>query len=229
MNKHGKKIRVTIMEPVKLYRDSLIYLLDDRLNDRFDIMGGVDNLSELLHLFVMKGPADIYVMEAYGHNEDYKKWSKFTHFLAANAPNSLCLLWSSKPTVFLRQFAYFTEPQRCWQISKKVTVDVFVHLLTQLPGGGAISHSHLCIGPSITSLTLSEIIVITGVVEGYSAEKLSRKYGAAYKTICSHKRNAMVKMRVSGTAQLREFFMVKEAADNEAYSIPIEISHAHVP
>ncbi|MDI3197814.1 LuxR C-terminal-related transcriptional regulator [Serratia ureilytica] len=229
MNKHGKKMSVAIMEPVKLYRDSLISLLDDRLYDKFDIMGVTGSLSELVHLFVMKGAADIYVMEAYGHKEDYKNWGKFTHFLAANAPNSLCLLWSSKPTVFLRQFAYFTERQRCWQISKKVAVDVFVHLLTRLPDEGAVSHSHLCIGPSITSLTLSEIIVITGVVEGYSAEKLSRKYGAAYKTICSHKRNAMVKMRVSGTAQLRDFFMVKEVSDNEACSIPIEISHAHVP
>jgi DNA-binding CsgD family transcriptional regulator len=147
-------------------------------------------------------------MEAYGPTENYKSWNDFTHFMATHYPSVTCLVWSSKPTMFLRKLNAFEGGQPCWQIPKRIDIDSFVHFFTRILDGEMPSPStRTCIGPPMSNLTLSEIVIITGIIEGHSIKSLARKYDVAYKTVSTHKRNAMIKMRISSTAQLRSLFI----------------------
>lgn len=206
---HKEKVKVAIMEPVELYRESLFSLLNERFDNRIDITSIVSSISELIRDAMIKGPADIYLMEAFGVNEDYKNWSDFTHFMATHYPSVICLVWSSKPTTFLRKKNFFEPKTQCWQIPKKISIEILQHFLKNIIESKPIQlpQGNLCIGPRMSNLTHNEIIVISGIIDGFSISEISRKFGVAYKTISTHKRNAMIKMRISTTAQLRSLFI----------------------
>lgn len=208
LKKYKKKMDVVVMDPVMLHRESMVHILRESLADRVNITDAVSSLSEIIRLIVLKGPADIYIMEAYGPTENYKSWNDFTHFMCTHYPSVTCLVWSSKPTMFLRKLNAFEGGQPCWQIPKRIGIDSFVRFFTQILDGEMPSPStRTCIGPPMSNLTLSEIVIITGIIEGHSIKSLARKYDVAYKTVSTHKRNAMIKMRISSTAQLRSLFI----------------------
>lgn len=208
LKKHRKKMAVVVMDPVMLHRESMVHVLRDSLADRVNITDTVSSLSEIIFLIVLKGPADIYIMEAYGPTESYKSWNDFTHFIAMHYPSVTCLVWSSKPTMFLRKLNAFDKGGACWQIPKKICIDPFIRFFTRILDGKMLSPSvRSCIGPLVSNLTLSEIVIITGIIEGDSIKNLARKYDVSYKTVSAHKRKAMVKMRMSSTAQLNSVFI----------------------
>lgn len=191
-----------------LHRESMVHILRESLADRVNIADAVSSLSEIIRLIVLKGPADIYIMEAYGPTENYKSWNDFTHFMATHYPSVTCLVWSSKPTMFLRKLNAFEGGQPCWQIPKRIGINSFVRFFTRILDGEMPSPStRTCIGPPMSNLTLREIVIITAIIEGNSIKSLARKHDIAYKTISTHKRNAMIKMRISSTAQLCSLFM----------------------
>ncbi|QNL02981.1 response regulator transcription factor (plasmid) [Serratia ureilytica] len=209
MEKYKRKMNVVVMDPVQFHRDSLAHVLHKFLADRVEITDMVPSLSEIMRLLILKGPADIYITEAYGKNESYKTWRDFTHVMAKFFPSAIILVWSSKPTIFIRTINAFEVPTPCWQVPKKIAVDCFIRFLTQITDGEQFAppYSRFCIGPTIPNLTLSEILIIADIIEGCSMQTLSQKYNIAYKTVATHKRNAMIKMCVSSNAQLRSLFM----------------------
>ncbi|MEL5366338.1 LuxR C-terminal-related transcriptional regulator [Serratia nevei] len=208
LKKYKKKIDVVVMDPVMLHRESMVHILRESLADRVNITDTVSSISEIIRLIVLKGPANIYIMEAYGSKENYKTWSDFTHFMATNYPTVTCLVWTSKPTMFLRKLNAYKMKEPCWQIPKRIDIDSFLRFFERVLDGEIPSHStRTCIGPPMSNLTLSEIVMITEIIEGGSIKSLAKKYNVAYKTVSSHKRNAMTKMRISSTAQLRSLFM----------------------
>lgn len=209
-----------------LHRESMVHILRESLADRVNIADAVSSLSEIIRLIALKGPADIYIMEAYGPTENYKSWNDFTHFMATHYPSVTCLVWSSKPTMFLRKLNAFEGKNPCWQIPKKIGIDSFIRFLTcTLDGRTTPPSTCTCIGPPMSNLTLSEIVIITGIIEGDSIKSLASKHCIAYKTVSTHKRNAMIKMRISSTAQLRSLFMEGYLLQGDkARYLPIESS-----
>ncbi|HGM6879327.1 TPA: hypothetical protein ACKQDI_005103, partial [Serratia marcescens] len=93
LKKYKKKIDVVVMDPVMLHRESMVHILRESLADRVNITDAVSSLSEIIRLIVLKGPADIYIMEAYGPTENYKSWNDFTHFMCTHYPSVTCLVW----------------------------------------------------------------------------------------------------------------------------------------
>lgn len=197
-----------MMDPVFLNRQSMAYILRDYFNDKVIITNVTSSISEIMRIIVQNGPADIYVMEAYGQNENYKHWSNFIHFMGTYYPSVTCLVWSSKPTMFLKKLNFLDGKNPCWQIPKRIGIDYFVDFFGRVLDGEDLSPSYAanCIGPPMSSLTLSEIVIITEVIEGSNIKRLAKKYNIAYKTVSTHKRNAMMKMRISSNAQLRSLF-----------------------
>ncbi|MBL0881077.1 LuxR C-terminal-related transcriptional regulator [Serratia ureilytica] len=230
MKKYKKKIDVVVMEPVTFHRESLVHVLRERLADRVNITDVVSSLSEIMRLIMLKGPADIYITEAYGQNENYKSWSDFTHFMSTHYPSTTCLVWSSKPTMFLKKLNAVEGGGNCWQIPKIIGIDCFVRFLTRILDGETFTpiREHSCIGPPISNLTLSETIIITGIIEGDSIKSLAKKYDVAYKTVSTHKRNAMMKMRISSTAQLRNLFMGDHIIRSDVVAISINRIGLHI-
>lgn len=217
-----KKQNVVVMEPVMFHRKSLVHVLLETLCEKVNITDAVSNISEVIRLAVLKGPADIYIMEAYGSTENYKNWNDFTRFIATYYPSVTCLIWTSKPTMFLRKFNAFNGSNPCWKIPKKIGVDSFLRFMTRVLDGET-SPASTRIGHPISNLTPSEIVIITAILEGHSITSLARQYSVAYKTIHTHKRNAMIKMCISSTAQLRSFFIEGNILrDEKARCFPIE-------
>lgn len=217
------------MDPVTLHRESIIHVLRESLADKVNITDAVSSLSEIIRLVVLKGPADIYIMEAYAPTENYKSWNDFTHFMATHYPSVTCLVWSSKPTMFLRKLNAFQGEGACWQIPKRIGIDSFIGFFTRILDGEMPAPStRTCIGPPMSNLTLSEIVIITGIIEGHCIKNLARKYDVAYKTVSTHKRNAMIKMRISSTAQLRSLFIEGYILrGDKARCLPIEKNANH--
>ncbi len=191
-----------------LHRESLVHVLRESLDDRVNITDAVSSLSDIIRLIVLKGPADIYIMEAYGQAENYKNWNNFTHFMATHYPSVICLVWSSKPTMFLKKSNATEMRNPCWQIPKRICVDSFIQFLTRILDGDIFTpiRAHSCIGPPVSNLTINEIVIITGVIEGGGIKSLAKEYDISYKTVSSHKRNAMIKMCILSTAQLYGLF-----------------------
>lgn len=204
-----KKIKIIVMDPVQVYRDSIINVLEKYFNKIISIVGVAKDISELIRIIVNDGPADIYLMEVYGKYESYKSWGYFTDFIALNSPSSYCLVWSSKPTMFIRKFSNECLSIRPWQLHKKISLEKFLRFFLLLIDNKLISapSTHLCIGPPISNLTQSEVIILSSLLEGDSMTCLSKRNRLNYKTISSHKRNAMSKMRISTTAQLYGLFI----------------------
>ncbi|MGP3121121.1 helix-turn-helix transcriptional regulator [Serratia nevei] len=227
MKKNEKKAKVVIMDPVRVHRESMAHVLREFLSDRVYITDVVSSLSEVMYSTMLRGPADIYLMEAFGQSENYKNWCDFTHFMATHYPSSTCLVWSSKPTMFLKKHNALNGNKACWQIPKKIKIRSFVHFLKQILDKNIIATplSYSCIGPPISSLTLTEITIITYIIDGCSIKKIAKKHDVAYKTISTHKRNAMIKMRISTTAQLRSLFMDGYIIRGDhSRNLPIEIN-----
>ena len=225
--KYKKKIDVVVMDPMTFHRESLVHVLRESLADRINITAVVSSLSEIMHLIMLKSPADVYIMEPYGLSESYKSWNKFTHFMASHYPSATCLIWTSKPTMFLKKLNAFEGRNLCWQIPKRIGIDCFVRFLTRILDDEDFTqvHEHACIGTSMPDLTCREIVIITGIVEGYSIKNLAKKYGIAYKTVSTHKRNAMIKMRISSIAQLRRLYIDGYIIrSGESQYLPIESS-----
>ncbi|XUU47388.1 helix-turn-helix transcriptional regulator [Serratia nematodiphila] len=203
-----KKKEVVVMDPVFFNQQSMVHMLHDYFYNRLNITDVVSSISEVMRMIILKGPADIYVMEAYGKGENYKNWSDFINFMGAYYPSVICLIWSSKPTMFLRKLNSLEGGNPCWQIPKKIGIGCFVDFFKKVLDGevSLSSNSNSCIGPPMCSLTLSEIVIITEVIEGSNIKRLAKKYNITYKTVSAHKRNAMIKMGISSTAQLRSLF-----------------------
>ncbi|HAY0633627.1 TPA: response regulator transcription factor [Serratia marcescens] len=209
LKKNNRKINIVVMDPVVFYRQSMVQVLSKYFVERINVTDVVSSLSALMCLALRKGPADVYLMEAFGQNESYNNWGEFTHFMATYHPSVKCLLWSSKPTMFINKFNNFERGEAGWQIPKKIDISCFVSFLTRFFDGEnfASYNSQFYIGPPMSNLTPSEIAIITGIIEGDSIKCLAKKFNVAYKTISTHKRNAMIKMRISSTAQLRSLFL----------------------
>ncbi|EMW1017918.1 hypothetical protein AAEK50_004868 [Serratia marcescens] len=67
------------------HRESMVQVLREGLAGRVNITDAVSSLSEIIRLIVLKGRADIYMMETYG-TENYKSWNGFTYFMATLNP-----------------------------------------------------------------------------------------------------------------------------------------------
>lgn len=203
-----------------------MHVLSEYFGDRINITDVVSSISALMCLNMRKEPADVYLMEAFGQSENYNNWANFTNFIATYYPATTCLVWSSKPTMFLRRFNAFEGKNSCWQIPKRIGVDPFIFFLTRILDGKVTPFgTRNCIGPPMSNLTPSEIAIVTGIIEGRSIKWLAQKYNVAYKTICTHKRNAMIKMHISSTAQLRSLIIDGYIlrGDKDRY-LPVEIS-----
>lgn len=225
LKKSKGKINVVVMEPVRFYREMMVQVLNEFLTDRVKIIDVVSSLSELTWITLHKGPADIYLMEAFGMNENYQNWSDFTHFMSTYYPGTKCLIWSNKPTMFLKKLKSFEDENTCWQIPKRISVECFVCFLNKVLNGGVLTPAHSCIGPPMSNLTIREIDIITEIIEGKSINSLARKYKIGYKTVSTHKRNAMIKMRISTISQLRSLFIEGCILRGEkARSLPIELN-----
>ncbi|HAT3850629.1 TPA: response regulator transcription factor [Serratia marcescens] len=203
-----KKKTIVVMDPVFFNQQSMVHMLHNYFNNRLSITDVVSSISEIMRMIILEGPADIYLMEAYGHGENYKSWSDFINFMGTYYPSVTCLIWSSKPTVFLRKLNSLEGRNPCWQIPKKIGIDCFVDFFRKVLDGEASlsSNSTNCIESPMCSLTLSEMVIITDVIEGGNIKRLAKKYNVTYKTVSAHKRNAMIKMGISSTAQLRSLF-----------------------
>jgi DNA-binding CsgD family transcriptional regulator len=208
LDKYKKKINVVVMDPVAFHREGLVHVLRECMYDRINITDVVSSISEIMCLIMLKGPAEIYIMEAFGTKENYKVWNKFTHFMTKHYPSVTCLIWSSKPTMFLKKSNATEMRNPCWQIPKRICVDSFIQFLTRILDGDIFTpiRAHSCIGPPVSNLTINEIVIITGVIEGGGIKSLAKEYDISYKTVSSHKRNAMIKMCILSTAQLYGLF-----------------------
>lgn len=107
LKKNNRKINIVVMDPVVFYRESMVQVLSKYFVERINVTDVVSSLSALMCLALRKGPADVYLMEAFGQNESYNNWGEFTHFMATYHPSVKCLLWSSKPTMFINKFNNF--------------------------------------------------------------------------------------------------------------------------
>lgn len=204
-NKTKKKKTLLLMEPVELYRDSMYHLLNDYISDAVVVTGVVTSLAEMMHSVVLNGPADIFMMEAFGQDENYKNWHDFTRFMSNNCPSSTCLVWSSKPTKFLIKLNTCDKEKVCWQIPKVIDINIIIRFMHQVICSSSPSslYGDKGIAHHASDLTASEILIITGLMEGRSNLEIASKYKISSKTVSQHKRNAMTKLGVSTTFQLR--------------------------
>lgn len=219
------------MEPVGMYRDSMCRVLDDYIRDGVVVTDIVTSLAEMVHSVVSNGPADIFLMEAFGQDENYKAWHDFTRFMSNSCPTSTCLVWSSKPAKFLMKLNARDKEQVCWQIPKAISVDSFVSFMNHVVCGPFPSSPYGDAGVShhASDLTACEILTMTGLMRGESNAEIAMRYKISCKTISQHKRNAMTKLGVSTTFQLRnalEAFYISSRTTMPRY--PFDISRKHL-
>lgn len=203
-----RKKKVIVMEPVALLRHSMVELLVDYFDSQIDIVGVTGELSELMRLSVIHYPVDIILSEVFGESENYKNWGAFTDFIAISSPSSFCLVWSSKPGMFISKFINLNMKIRPLQIDKKIGRDHFLQIFSNVIDMEALPPVHINkrLESKLPDLTHSEIAIINGILDGYSISELSNEYRVSRKTVYTHKRNAMVKLNLSTTAELRSLF-----------------------
>lgn len=203
-----RKKKVIVMEPVALFRHSMVELLVNYFDSQIDIVGVTGELSEIMRLSIIHYPVDIILSEVFGESENYKSWGAFTDFIAISSPSSLCLIWSSKPGMFISKFISFNMQIRPLQIDKKIEREHFLQIFSNVIGMEVLSPIHINkhSEAKLPALTHSEITIISGILDGYSISALSNEYRVSRKTVYAHKRNAMVKLNLSTTAELRSLF-----------------------
>lgn len=230
---HRYKIKVIIMEPEQLFRCSLITLLNEYLSAQIEIVKVVTSLADVKKYQIQHGAVDVVLTEAFGVRENYHHWCQFTEFLLAYFPETYCFVWSSKPTMFLRKFTPQSFIGKASQLDKRIGKNAFLRAFAaRLNENNDFSaNAALFCGPAVSSLTCSEIMVISGIIEGKSVAELSAMYKVNFKTISAHKRKAMAKMRVNTMLQLRSL-LIDDFTLTHCGSRPFpvrEVTHVAVP
>ena len=142
---------------------------------------------------------DAIITDLYGANENIASWGEFYSFFSMNCQNKGCLLWTSY------NIKYFSAPGEHFKapsaINKSSTLTELHRVINKIIKGNLkLDHDIRIKLPHELSLYESEVIL--RYMHGESLADIAIALNRSIKTISSHKRAAMCKLRVSNNKEL---------------------------
>lgn len=199
-------LRVIVHDPVTLYRDCLMRVLNAYFGHTVKILGEAQTLADVRKILIHEH-ADLLIGVPYGVGETLLDWEVFGCQLKCYHPSLICLMWTNLPKNFVRLFTPAERVGKTLFLKKGVSIPVFCQVVSQVAAGD-LSKNDVCRcppeddGTALKTLTLRESLVLSEMMEGKSLRQIAARYHNSLKTISSHKCSAMKKLGVSSNAQL---------------------------
>ncbi|MDQ7099068.1 LuxR C-terminal-related transcriptional regulator [Serratia sp. MF1(2023)] len=194
------KIRVVIMEPIELYRDSIVLLLDGYFKNSIEILGFAKSLSETRCLLLKEDCVDIFIGEPIGMSDNLSDWFLFCSEMRNIYPSLNFFVWTKIPIHLLCAHVP-KDKSKILFFGKKTQIKTLCDNISFFIINNSIS-SPCCSIQLPPKLTKKEVAILVELIRGKSLRQISVIYNNSLKTISSHKCRAMKKLGVKSNVQL---------------------------
>lgn len=217
----NKRVRIIIMEPDDLLRDSISLYIQDLFSETISIVTQVNSLCQL-RMAMTQFDFDVVLTDLYGEQETLYHWCDFYEQYKIHWPDKPILAWTDVPEYYMSYVnSHINMP---YNFNKSIPLDELNQILQLV----ACGKSALLKRPQFfrpvsrrNFLTRRELQVINCLFRGEVLGRIAKRMGRSLKTVSGHKRNAMRKLGVESDGMLLSLnkkyspLMIPEELGNE--------------